>query len=173
MGIEGHWTGHYVQDFPGARAGGQFAIEAWFEEEGQVLRGRMIDLQTTAESLYSEAVQAEKQSMSWYQRLCSKIYVTLYPGCIFRTTLYPESTLEGTVDGNQVSFTKTYAGLCESAVVNERSEKVVKFQNPRIQYQGTLCDDGNLIQGSYVLPSGRPNPERQTFELRRVVDGAN
>ena len=121
MGIDGHWTGHYYQDeFDPASSEGDhdrnvFPIEAWFETSGLDLTGRMTDLRPVQEVLYSEWVAIHFESFSRIEQREAKEYIADHPACSYRASLFPESTLEGRFEADQVSFTKTYTGPCEFA----------------------------------------------------------
>lgn len=174
MSVDGHWVGHYYQDKGPPLSGGTtdlaentFPIEAWLETSGSRLTGRMTDLQPIQERKYADVVAAESRSLSWFQRWMAKLYLARHPDCICRSSLFPESRLEGTVEGDHVSFTKTYQGPCAYALCSGDVRHVRRIKSQRVDYSGSLQPDGNLITGVYRL-GGPRQAGRQTFELRRV-----
>lgn len=170
VSIEGHWIGHYVQDMSGAENQTTFEIEAWLEVYDNVLIGSMIDSSTSYERRYADIVAEHIASWSWRSAQNAKNYLAKHPDCVYRSTTYPYSTLEGVVEGDQVSITKIHDGPCEAAYCNGDVETITRKMNFRVVYTGTVSEDENLITGTYVVPSASRNHERQTFELRRVTD---
>ena len=172
MRVDGPWRGFYVQDFLGRAKqgsdvrGGRHPIEAWLETDGSLMSGNMKDLAPVREVPYAEVIESGWQRMGWIDRLKANRYASCHPDCIFRVSLFPDSVVEGHIDGNAVSFAKTYAGPCEHGYINGAVEQITRVTSQTIHYYGELSEDGNLISGTYELPT--LNAANQVFELRRL-----
>jgi len=176
MGIEGHWLGSYFQELvKGRKESGPndpkttFRIEAWFELDGNDLKGRMIDLAPTREWPLAEWLKGNLTSMTWLQRWRARSFLARNPDCIVGMRLSENSTLEGRIDGRKVAFTKTYSGPTEHISIFGGKEHVVRQENPPIEYAGELSADGTSIRGVYKLKSMPHQPQDpravRTFEL--------
>jgi len=179
MAIEGHWVGSYFQEFypdterlKTKNEQNVFPIEAWFEQHGNDITGRMLDLRPERELPYDEFIKGNHFA-NWLLRLRAKAFVAKHPDCLYRMCLAPESSLKGKVEGSRISFTKIYSW--PSANEYSIGGKVTtswQGQNPPIEYVGELSEDGGVITGTYSF-SGVPHLPQdpraiQTFELQRA-----
>jgi hypothetical protein len=142
-----------------------FAIEAWIEVRGTQLTGRMLDAQPVRETRFADVVTAQRSFIS------SHIleFVEKYPNAVYRANLSPDSTLQGTVKGRNISFTKTYSRPGKFTIAFDGRERTT-VQGKPIFYSGELSEDGNQIRGFYRTSRNalkRASRIREPFTLVR------
>jgi hypothetical protein len=179
MGIDGHWVGSYFQDFFADPDGlgvenpdNTFPIEAWFEIDGDILKGRMVDLKPGRELPYKELVERNWFELAPEEKQHEESFIANHTDCIFQMRMDTESTLSGQVSGRKVIFTKTYAGPAEYTYIVRGHEQSHTDSGPPIEYVGELSADETVITGIYRfqdMADEAPDPrEIQTFVLRRA-----
>lgn len=149
-----------------------FPVEVWFEVDGNRVTGRMKDLNPVREWPYADVLTSNLKSMNWIRQRKARQYLLDHPSSTYRISLFPDSILEGTITGDKVSFTKTYAGPCEYSFCEGDVEQVTRTLNQLIQYTGRVNAEGTAIVGAYEIPAsaltGSKSHPTQTFELRRA-----
>ena len=156
MSIDGHWVGFFLQDLvrrPGINLAdvpeNRFEIEAWFETDGDVVTGKMLDLETDREFAYSEWLAGMHDGLPKLKRIERFRYLAKYPNATFRVSGCPDSSIAGVIDGDSINFSKTYCGPRECAIRNGRVESVIRHLGPTVYYFGSLSADGKTLSGSF------------------------
>jgi len=156
MPIDGHWLGYYLQELvrrPGVSLEdipeNHFGIEAWFETEGALLTGKMIDLDCERECAYTEWLLGMHDGLPKKMRIERARYHAKYPNAVLRISGCPDSKIEGTVDGDFVNFSKVYSGPRESCIRNGNIESAIRHLCPTVFYYGVLSSDGSILSGTF------------------------
>lgn len=151
--LSGRWTGHYYQHDQ------LHPIEAELVQKGATLAGLMRDLMTDRDASVFEAAAEAGLPPGADEQIVAKIRAMVPEetgGQVrFITHLPTDSLLEGTVEGRNVKFLKSYQGVAfngyrlgESLVVNEHLGLAV-------HYEGRLSLDGGKIEGSWWIDANR------------------
>jgi len=148
--ITGNWTGHYEQ--VGARHG----ITMRVVQKGESFAGAMEDEDT----LIVGSIPPEHLGDV---ELPDGVEPELF------TSLPAASTVEGEVQGQLVTFAKSYRGSQSTIVRIGDREFTIEIQGHCVHYRGMLDRDGAGIRGEWAIAPPDPDgePERGRFELRR------
>ena len=156
MKIDGHWVGFFLQELirrPGIRLDdipeNRFGIEAWFETEGTLLTGKMLDLDPARAVAYSEWLLGMHDGLPPQKRIERSRYHAKYPDAVFQMLGCPDSTIEGAIDGDLVNFSKTYSGPRECSTRNGNVESAIRHLCPTVFYFGVLSSDGSRLSGTF------------------------
>jgi hypothetical protein len=164
--LTGTWHGHFLQDNK------RFRLECELQHQGDRLTGTMRDLDRTIERSLLEAVAGLPPGAD--EQYAQQIY-RLFPGqrrgpiTVF-SELPEYSTLEGTVNGIFVRFTKTYRGKSYHGYGMNGQVMKRALDPPPIEYTGRLSADGRVIAGQWTIYD-RNAPKgfiEGLFELERV-----
>lgn len=146
-----------------------FAIQLEIVDNDGQLTGRMRDIRTGWAINTDEALRVAK--VSWFQKAILRLYYPLKSDATISNELPTNSSIFGNVEGQAVSFTKSYEGASRLLFNTGRRERVTLKEPEPVYYSGTLSEDMNLIEGKFVI--GGPNdirPEAQgRFRLRRSL----
>ena len=167
--LTGEWHGHYVQHDSRHR------IAATFTQDGDRITGQMTDLDTLNERSLYDAVAgaglppgADEQIAEHIRREISSMGDEPITA---RSRLPEKSTLEGSVNGDLVRFTKSYQGDFVVGFVVGDEELTQTKPGHAVEYSGRLSQDGNLIAGRWTIyeSTGTRGYIDGAFELRRIV----
>jgi hypothetical protein len=165
--LTGRWSGHYRQH------GVPHPISARLRQDGLQLSGTMEDGETGTERSVFEAAMDAGLPPGADEEIIARLR-EMYPDLPRSTpvramTILPSaSVLEGTVQGRQVSFLKTYQGMHFAGfrVGNERVGRTVDRHS--VHYQGELNAEGTVLTGRWwIEPTLGERRTEGTFELRR------
>jgi hypothetical protein len=166
--ITGQWAGNYYQH------GHPRPIWADLVQAGDHLTGSMTDGVTDQEFSVTEvAVQAglppggDEQIVDRLRRMFPDAPATEIS---YVTHLPPDSVLEGSVNGFEVNFKKTYEGTHYGGY--QIGDKIVGHQNAAhvVHYGGHVSADGQEIEGQWWIedaPGDGPRRGEGSFTLRR------
>jgi hypothetical protein len=174
MGLDGEWSGFYVQNVqdpynPGDEGdpNHRFEISVHFEQrEDGTLVGAMTDLRTGRVRKLAPAVESVKNRLKWGRRLSLTIRTALEPESTITTDLPSQSFLQGTVNGDEVLFLKHYVGRSTVAFNYRHRQEEFTHTNPPITYRGRLSPDGSTLRGRYEFSATIDQPG-DVFELKR------
>jgi hypothetical protein len=160
--LTGRWGGFYVQ------CGAAHPVAANLVVASGRLTGTMTDRAMESErSVFEKAglpPQADVQITACLRELLSAATVRYIP------ELSSESALEGSVQGREVSFRKTYPG--EHITVRRIGDRFVGaiIERHVVHYRGELNDAGTKIEGNWwtePLLGGGGRSAKGSFVLRR------
>jgi len=158
MAIDGHWVGYFVQEYvrrPGLKPDeipeNRFRIEAWFQSEGTVLTGKMVDLDSERVFAFSEWLLGMHEGLPMPMRIERHRYIAKYPDAVFRIIAHPNSNLQGVINHDSVNFSKSYCGPCECCIRNGNLESITRHLCPSVYYYGILSPDGSRISGTFEV----------------------
>jgi hypothetical protein len=174
MSLTGTWEGHYFQNWV---EGGPaemnetsdfaFGIRVEIVDNDGQLNGRMKDVRTTWSMKMKDALRVAK--VSWYQKALLKLFYPVTNDATIGNELPANSSIVGNHNGQSVSFTKSYEGASRHLINTAGHERIVLNEPKPVFYIGTLSEDGNLIEGKFVI--GDANETRLEaqglFRLRR------
>ncbi|MEI7987359.1 MAG: hypothetical protein WCI55_17185 [Armatimonadota bacterium] len=174
MNLTGTWEGHYFQNWiQGGSAEMDetsdyaFAIHLEIVENDGQFTGRMRDVRTSWSINMDKALSVS--NASWFQKTIVKLFYPMRSVVTIGHELPTNSSIEGKLDGQMVSFKKSYEGASRQLFDAAGRERITLKEPEPVYYFGTLNDDGNLMEGKFVV--GNPNdnrPEAQgLFRLRR------
>jgi hypothetical protein len=166
--LTGQWTGHYEQ------RGKEYPIAAHLVHDGVNLTGSMRDEQPERDySLFEAAVQAGLPPGA-DERIDRDIraLVPAAPSAPIRalTGLHPDSRLVGRVEGNVVSFVKTYLGASFHGYKVGDIILGAETAGHDVQYQGKLSPDRQTIEGRWWIDADSSRGHSRCdglFSLRR------
>lgn len=171
--LTGRWAGLYYQH-DHARP-----IAAEFVQEGARLTGRMTDGVPDHELSVFEYAAESGLPPGADETIVERLR-TLFPDAPessirFVTHLPPESTLDGAIRGETVSFLKTYEGPHYGGFTV--GDKIVgnAIENHSVHYEGRVSPDGEAIEGRWWIdpPPGSPGGRLEgPFTLQRARPGA-
>ena len=175
MSLSGTWEGHYFQNWiEGGPAEMDetsdfaFAIQVEIVDSNGQLTGRMRDIRTSWAIDMSEALRVSKVSL--FQKSMLKIFYPVRTDATIANELPTNSSIVGELDGQSVSFTKSYEGASRQLFNASGRERITLKEPEPVFFIGTLGADGNLIEGKFVI--GGPNDTRHEaqgfFRLRRL-----
>ncbi len=166
--LTGDWEGYYTQ------SGKKHAISAALVQQGDRISGTMRDAETEfARSLFDAALQAGLPPGS--DEMIDARLRQMYPESGRRpirakSRLPAGSQLDGFVQGDQVTFTKTYQGphfvgyqIGDQEVGSER-------ESHSVEYWGRISEDCSRIEGLWKIyePQSPKGFAEGTFRLTRA-----
>jgi hypothetical protein len=146
-GLNGAWCGHYLQQ------GSRHRLECELSQEGTRVWGRMRDLDNASQQSLLEAAAGLPPGAD--EQMAQQIH-PLFPGqpagpITLHSELPEHSSLEGSVNGIFVRFTKTYQGKsCHAYGMNGQLVKRATQPAP-IEYTGRLSSDGRTLSGQWTI----------------------
>ena len=169
--ITGRWVGAYSQH------GREHPITTIFAQVDEHLQGKMTDGDTQFErSLFEAALEAglPPGADEQIEVELRKQYPDAPRGPIRAATRLPElSVLEGSVTGRTVRFVKRYLGEHFSGwKIGDRLIGTTEEAH-RVNYTGTLSDDGDTLEGQWWIEAGPKKPAPRSggsFRLSRQDD---
>jgi hypothetical protein len=165
--LSGDWTGCYVQ------SGAARKISAVISQAENRLTGTMRDSETEFDrSLFDAALEAglppgaDEQIEEQLRRLHPADRKTPIRS---KSRLPADSTIEGTVQGPFVTFTKTYQGQLFSGYQVGDREVGWTAENHAVRYSGRIEAGGNRIEGVWTIsqPGSAHRPVQGPFWLER------
>ena len=177
MSMTGTWEGHYFQN----RVTGEFVeidehsewaspIRADLIEENGTLRGSMEDLKPSHDMQAGKVYQNMETHLNWFQKREWKRFLNVSPDATLRTELPSASTINGKVDGREVTLIKDYDGYQVTSWITPMRETSEKIPTLPVYYYGELNEEETEITGTFqvVDPSGRLPITKGRFRLRKV-----
>ena len=166
--LTGEWEGYYTQ------SGRRRAIRATVVQDGDRISGTMLDAETDFDrSLFDAAREAglPPGSDETIDASLRRLHPAVGGGPIRAKSRLPaDSRLEGSVDGDRVTFTKTYKG--EHFIGYQVGDREIGSarEGHSVEYWGRITEDGNRIEGRWTIYSTE-SPKGfldGTFLLERV-----
>ncbi|MBK8975275.1 MAG: hypothetical protein IPM29_05075 [Planctomycetes bacterium] len=150
--LSGEWQGHYEQE------GGRHAIRMSVTQLGGRLHGAMSDEDTLFFGETPDEDGDDEQDPAGAEPIQ------------YASSLPSTSRIDGSVEGAEVRFVKTYEG--EHAVDfwnGERQVRVV-FEGHAVVYAGRVAADGRRIEGRWHIGDERdPDHDTGSFVLERAI----
>jgi hypothetical protein len=171
--VTGRWVGFYRHRWEEM---GTFPITADVRQVGEALSGEMYDQVPGRSQSLDNILEIVRDDLSPSRRRRVEATIRRFgAGAVVVSSTLPEtSDLVGTVRGDQVTFTKTYRGPCQSQVtVGERVLRTLWRDRHRVHYFGRLDREKGCVAGEWIIRRrgllGRflPPEGRGTFELYR------
>ena len=149
LSLTGNWEGYYTQ------SGEKRPIRATLVQEGDRISGTMIDAETDFDrSLFDAARQAglPPGADETIDASLRRLHPEVGRGPIRAKSRLPaDSRLEGSVDGDRVTFTKTYQGQHFIGYqVGDREIGSAK-EDHSVEYWGRLSEDGSRMEGRWTI----------------------
>lgn len=178
MSIDGEWIGFYLEP-TGVRKSPReappdciFPIEANLKVVDGHISGTMTDLRPECERTTVRYVQIMSNRMDFKTLNSWEKHIREHPDGMIRTNVWPESSIEGTIDGDEIIFKKSYLGPCETLIWSSYYEQKNVLKRAYVMYYGRLSADRNLMEGHYKFFSGYdgqvPTYANNYFELKRA-----
>ena len=176
MSLTGVWEGHYFQNWVTGEFVEMDELSEWASpirtvicDLGGKIEGSMIDLITFSEIDGLECYSQLERNMSWLEKKEWREWLDQNPGAIMRIELPTDSTIDGDIDGRQISFTKVYDGSQVTTWITSEQESSVKVPTSPVFYLGDISENNTLITGTFkvVDPSGRAPTSKGRFRLRK------
>lgn len=173
--VTGRWVGFYRHRWEEM---GTFPITANVRQEGEALLGEMYDQIPDRSQPLDRILEIVRDDLSPLKRWNVEATIRRFgTGAVVVSSTLPEtSDLVGTVRGDQVAFTKTYRGTCQSQVtVGGRVLRTLWRDRHRVHYAGRLDREKGCLAGEWIIRRrgllGRflPPESRGTFELYRKM----
>lgn len=176
MGIEGTWSGHYVQARNPGSAGrqvseydSQFPVVVRFAVANDEIAGSLTDVRPERELTFREYVRLVRSRLTWWNRFRWGLACIRYPDGTVKMTRPTSSTVEGHIRGDEIVFTKTYIGEVKYLIRYGRRTRLYSLAAVPITYRGRLDPTGTTIHGTYEFPSSFDLPG-DTFILNRMPE---
>ena len=147
--LTGEWVGYYKQ------RGRQRGISASIVQDGDQISGTMTDTETDVEVPLPDAVREAALPPGADETIDKQVREAI-PGetgekVRAKSVLPSESSLSGTVDGNNIWFVKAYQG--QHFVGYRLGEKAVGqvIEQHSVEYFGQVLKGGTVIEGRWVI----------------------
>lgn len=169
--LTGRWSGHYRQH------GAEHPLNARLRQEGLRLSGTMTDGEPRTERSVFEVALDAGLAPGQDEEIVARLREQ-YPDVPsnapirFVTILPAESLLEGSVQGRQIAFLKTYQGEHFSGFRIGEQRVGQTVDNHAVHYQGEVDAAGMVIRGHWWIEPSLLGERRAegTFELRRFQE---
>ena len=163
----GSWEGHYIQH------GSHFPIEATLRHRKNKLSGSMNDLKRVHSQPLKDLLRDEAMTEEQIERFIAEVrsqFPSSPKGEIeFRSILPEKSTIDGTVEGFDISFTKRYEGSLNFEYVLNGFTLPESTASELVHYTGQMTEDFTRISGTWVINPLHDSESSTsgTFELSR------
>ena len=162
LSLTGEWEGYYTQ------SGRKRAIRATVVQDGDRISGTMRDAETDFDrSLFDAAREAglAPGTDEMIDASLRRLFPAVGRGPIRAKSRLPaDSQLEGSVDGDRVTFTKTYQGQHFIGYQVGDQEIGSAKEGHSVEYWGRISEDGGRIEGRWTIYA--------TDSPRGFLDGA-
>lgn len=129
--LTGVWAGHYVQE------GAKHGITMQVTQRGASFRGTMRDADTLTIGEMQHDADAEPRTRHDAGEIVS--------------SLPEESSIEGTVTGDRIAFTKVYRGTHTIEMWTADSSVRIEVTDHTVLYEGRISRAGDRITGSWRI----------------------
>ncbi len=147
--LTGEWGGYYTQ------SGEKHPIRASVVQDGDRISGTMIDAETDFERSLFDAARAAGLPPGSDETIDASLR-RLHPEVgrapiRAKSRLPADSRLEGSVDGNRVTFTKTYQG--EHFIGYQVGDQEIgsEKEGHSVEYWGRISEDGSRMEGRWTI----------------------
>ncbi len=177
MSLTGIWEGYYFQNWVTGESADIDETSRWaspikadLTETNGTIAGTMVDLKPIREMGGRECYELLQSKMVWLQKREWKLFLDQNPNVIMRTELPSMSTIDGKIEGREVTLVKEYGGHQITSWIMPDKETSEKIPTAPVYYHGELSEDSNLIIGTFqvVDPSGRSPTMKGRFRLRKT-----
>jgi hypothetical protein len=167
--LTGRWAGGYAQH------GADRPLWAVLQQNGEVLTGRMFDLDPRYETALGELVESQGMAPGADEAIVARMRA-LFPdeadAPVRGSVVLPsESDLEGSVIDHGVRFLKRYRGTSFAGFRVGDVQVGIAGQDHMVLYEGRVSPDGLHIEGRWLIP-GLAEGERAEgpFTLNRIEE---
>ena len=147
--LTGEWEGYYTQ------SGEKHPIRATVVQDGDRISGTMLDAETDFDRSLFDAARAAGLPPGSDETIDASLrrsFPAVGRGPIRAKSRLPaDSQLEGSVDGDQVTFTKTYQG--EHFVGYQVGDEEIgsSSEGHSVEYWGRISEDGSRMEGRWTV----------------------
>ena len=175
--MTGTWEGHYFQNWVTGELvdideNSEWAspIRADLIQDYGTLRGSMVDLKPSHDIQAGAFYQKVEPKLNWLQKREWKRFLNVSPNATLRTELPCASTINGKLDGREVTLIKDYEGHQVTSWITPSRETSEKFPSLPVYYHGELNEEGTELMGTFqvVDPSGQLPTSKGRFRLRKT-----